>query len=76
MDFMRIDFYDDIVLRSPNGAHDQVDRDTSRDRLKRAVRRKAAFIDNHRSTSPIVTHHDAIAECIDIDWTLTEGGLI
>ena len=25
MDFMRIDFYDDIVLRWPNGARDQVD---------------------------------------------------
>ncbi|WP_124614663.1 hypothetical protein [Burkholderia sp. Bp9143] len=75
LDFMRIDFYDDIVLRSPNGAHDQVDATRRRTgRSSRGIfRRKVAFIDNRRSTSHIVGHHITIAGFTDIGRTLTEG---
>ncbi|WP_321924088.1 hypothetical protein [Burkholderia sp. BCC1998] len=69
MDFMRIDFYDDIAPRWPNGAHDQYRRDTLRDRwTKPGIPLQAAFPGNFEPTSRIVGHYDVIVMPRDIDW--------
>ncbi|RQS10846.1 hypothetical protein DIE06_28980 [Burkholderia sp. Bp8998] len=75
MDFMRIDFYDDIGLRSLDGAHGQVDATRRRRGIFRGI---MAFSDNRRSTPHIVGHHITIAitRFADIGRALTEGGLV
>uniref|UniRef100_UPI002ABE9508 hypothetical protein n=1 Tax=Burkholderia sp. BCC1974 TaxID=2817439 RepID=UPI002ABE9508 len=59
MDFMRIDFYDDIAPRWPNGAHDQYRRDTLRDQWTKpgdsAARRHFQAIANQRHASSAIT---------------------
>ncbi|WP_176730096.1 hypothetical protein [Burkholderia seminalis] len=57
MDFMRIDFYDEFVMHSPTGAHDQFD-GASRKWVDEAglFSPEAVFIDYCRRISPIIGH--------------------
>ncbi|WP_155740282.1 hypothetical protein [Burkholderia territorii] len=65
IDFMRIDFYDEIILRRPNSAQEQVDK---RERFIRICLPGAALIADHRSTSRIIGHYDSIAGLGDTGW--------
>ncbi|WP_230965533.1 hypothetical protein, partial [Burkholderia cepacia] len=75
-DFMRIDFYDDFVVRSQKGctpirSTGLVERPA--DEAGHFCQR-ATFIDHLRRTSRIIDHQNIATGCIDIDRTLTEGG--
>ncbi|WP_343728052.1 hypothetical protein [Burkholderia seminalis] len=75
MDFMRIDFYDEFVMYSPTGAHDQFDGASRKWVDEAGVFTRSGIC---RLLSTNFAHHrpsDIAAWCSDIDRALTEAGL-